>query len=1125
MHLLAIADTLSHFSTNAMDKLTQANAAMKPVIPSVLGDSMAGGYAAAASGIETVDECGLRYLMAMKQHEYLLLCLPIKQRMELKKNGIASSDIIWAQHSETETELLNAIPSLQKSNPTWEELRSLGIAWWLKNTASLKICVEKLAKAAFQQNQDPMDSSLFYLALKKKNLLTHLFKTIRNQQMADFFMQDFNTDHWKKTILYKCNDLQLAMVILRLYESDIDSQQSLLKDMLCREVLGQSVEEFEQMRGNEEDDIPLGYGASRLLYHSRETVIAGIISNNFRDPFVRSMAYWILKDYSRSAHTLVQEAHGDSATLRTNLSDIFNFYSFLRKHPLVMRQRLTNAGAQVGSTEQFLVVAKQLETLVTPSERRLYFRTAAEHMAHGCPMLALDVLSRLPKNISMVKDGSFRTLITGQVTNTFNEDLVLEYSDDDGDEEFGEGANKTSKKGALSNGIDAPHPDSVVQNGNQFFNDVSRTPDVIAQHLKFVASLRILTEELSTLASGFEVDGGQLRYQLLIWLDKEVNILQNLCDYQSTSDAHVENNDENFELESDPKSFTSYCALHSAQNHRLTSALMELLLLLLEIQKDTGVQHLSESVLDTNSFPLLVASVSSAKMFVSSPLSFIENQCYDLLTSIADLTTVPDMDNHLQKAYKLYNLSQGLSSSLYQSLCDMDQFFAPSAMRSDKILSALTRRIRGHTCTDDVRISTPPDKWPGVNNLVALLSREKDDETPHLRLVLAECFIAITLSLFCFALAVYDSRWLYRLVAHDVDAMQFSLIFEIPGVAPRVQAVLRLLDEWEIQLRQCLKLYRGGCPVDLLPNMTIDTADASSLPMKKYAVITEKHNTPFESEDPRAGPLQRLWAYLTRQENLQPLFIRHIFASRGQQEQPIEKNDALATIENHPLPDAFKIIQKDSEPIVAFACDQERPGWLVVSTGRELQEMDISGIFEECNNASSWLYNRTELDINLPIRHDPLKETDDYQLFTEGSTQQSQAPKAAAMVEHLTPWIIDRSRKGLRKHEFLSIRKPSPLMFQMFKRTISGIRRIDSHPNAPLYVTGSSDGSIRVWEWGVGQPVYTARVAGQYAKVSKISFSCNGNKFAAVDGDGMMCLWEACRSAELKKPFFVGQPL
>ncbi|EYB84442.1 hypothetical protein Y032_0316g2289 [Ancylostoma ceylanicum] len=90
----------------------------------------------------------------------------------------------------------------------------------------------------------------------------------------------------------------------------------------------------------------------------------------------------------------------------------------------------------------------------------------------------------------------------------------------------------------------------------------------------------------------------------------------------------------------------------------------------------------------------------------------------------------------------------------------------------------------------------------------------------------------------------------------------------------------------------------------------------------------------------------------------------------------------------------------------------------------------------------------------------------------------------------------------------------------MFKRTISGIRRIDSHPTAPFYVTGSSDGSIRVWEWSVGQPVYTARVAGQHAKVAKISFSCNGNKFAAVDGDGLMCLWQASHSTEHKKPFF-----
>lgn len=82
------------------------------------------------------------------------------------------------------------------------------------------------------------------------------------------------------------------------------------------------------------------------------------------------MALWCLKDYTRASHTLVEEAQQDRLSPNTSLSDIFNFYSFLRKHPLVVRQRLTDAGAQVGSTEKFIAVGKHLESLVTPAERR-----------------------------------------------------------------------------------------------------------------------------------------------------------------------------------------------------------------------------------------------------------------------------------------------------------------------------------------------------------------------------------------------------------------------------------------------------------------------------------------------------------------------------------------------------------------------------------------------------------------------------------------------------------------------------------------------------------------------------------------------------------------------------------
>ncbi|GMR60970.1 hypothetical protein PMAYCL1PPCAC_31165, partial [Pristionchus mayeri] len=1402
MHLLAIADTLSHFSADVMDKLAQANAAINPVAASVLGES--GGYATATAGVETIDECGLRFLMAMKQHEYLLLCLPIKQRQQLRIKGLSSAHVIWATHSDTENELLNAVPAMQKPNFSWDDLRGIGAAWWLKNQASLRICVEKLAKSAFQSKQDPMDAALYYLALRKKNVLTHLFKSSSNQMMMDFFMQDFSTEHWKKaaqknafvlmskqrfahaaaffllagslkdalqTILAKLNDIQLAMVVLRLYETDTEAMNQHMREMLCREILDQSVEQFEESRGKLQDDTAMH-------------------KNAHRDPFVRSMAYWVLKDYARAAHTLVVEANSVHITTQADvsLSNIFNFYSFLRKHPLVIRQRMTDAGVQVGSTEKFLAVARRLEVLITPPERRLYFRTAGQHMALGCPMLALDVLSRLPKEIAMLGEGSesLRDILAQEgnelqvedfsmtempsrkmsivpkkeenvdwsaPTNVMEkDDLDLGWSESDDDEEEEEGTSKQEEKKMEQNGV---HPEASLPPPPPSSGIV----DIIAQHMKFVASLRILTEELSTLASGYEVDGGQLRYQLFHWLEKEIDVLKRLCDYRTSEpeEPHVDDLvEEHVEDGNSPsalheviskdralmaarykiamhrrkwlvsnqkllRSFTSFCALHSAQNHRLTSALMELLLLLLELQKDNTSSSLRETLPDMNSFPLLVASVSSYKMFVSSPLAFVENQCYDLLMSISELVHVPKLDHSIKKVFILYNLCQGLSSCVYQSLSDVDYYSSSNVAPGS---GALTRRSRALTTIDEIRVTTPPGKWPGVENVVALLGRERDEDAPQLRLLLAECFVAITMSLFSFALSAYDARWLFRLSAHFVDNTQFSNIFggggekklkaapparpprpaapsysdsnnidknpqsdnvaeslalraklhakvfgienhpvmmkkrederkaneaavakllekganakpiknqpqpsemenqsnanestmaklgkaiqaktsmirrisrleqftlrrkksepavvarpieqtiyrwvppkknivqmyaekiyedlgddvdcvseagseeeeehalnddeepkdyanpnsyawtlmrlalvvqqslrlkqflvlsgfdlsEIPCLSPRVNAVLKMLEGWAYQLREELRAFPDGCPPDLLPNKFADATEetAAGPTLRKYRALLEPNNTPFEHEGPHALPVKRLWIYLVRQENLQNIFIANVFAP-GQNEKGTEKVGASGGANKENLPDAYKIIQKENEPIVAFSCSQERPGLLVVSTGRELQEMDISPIFEE-NANSTWMSNRTELDVALfGLRRDAKIDNDDYQLFTDGQSSKSSSAK------------------------------------MMFKRPIHGIRRIDAHPSAPYYATGSSDGSIRIWEWGVGQPLFIPRHAGQHAKVTRISYSPNGSKLAAADGDGMVCVWQAGVSSDMKTPFF-----
>lgn len=62
----------------------------------------------------------------------------------------------------------------------------------------------------------------------------------------------------------------------------------------------------------------------------------------------------------------------------------------------------------------------------------------------------------------------------------------------------------------------------------------SKHLDIMAQQLKFVSCLKMMMEELATLATGCEVDGGQLRFQLYVWLEREVEALKEVCNYCCT---------------------------------------------------------------------------------------------------------------------------------------------------------------------------------------------------------------------------------------------------------------------------------------------------------------------------------------------------------------------------------------------------------------------------------------------------------------------------------------------------------------------------------------------------------------------------------------------------------------
>merc|ERR1719193_3051495 len=414
MHLLALADTVASCNLDLAERFA-IDAAKSAINKESLSTVTPGD-----TSLESLDDCGLRCLLAMKNHCYLKRCLPIGQRATLSKQGLNTSNIIWGFHSESEEELVSLVPGVVKGNVSWNELRELGVVWWLRSNACLRRLVEKLAKASFQKNNDPLDAALFYLAMKKKSLVWGLFRSLRDEKMTQFFKNDFKEERWRKAalknafallgkqrflhaaaffllsgslkdaldiIIFRLDDLQLAILVGRLYEGGNDNNPPSVVAILKKYILGvtEDSDEYDNTQAHP-------------------------------DPFYRSMAFWIIRDYESSLTTLVQTNIGENHPKFTEDESVvlkkkhevdpcvFNFYVYLRTHPLILRQRVAKrsedkskalmlSGFKSNSTEKATTFS---EDAVTPLERRLFFTTAHFHLRSGCPALALEVLSKLP---------------------------------------------------------------------------------------------------------------------------------------------------------------------------------------------------------------------------------------------------------------------------------------------------------------------------------------------------------------------------------------------------------------------------------------------------------------------------------------------------------------------------------------------------------------------------------------------------------------------------------------------------------------------------------------------------------------------------------------------------------
>uniref|UniRef100_A0A8C7SDT5 Dmx like 1 n=1 Tax=Oncorhynchus mykiss TaxID=8022 RepID=A0A8C7SDT5_ONCMY len=805
MSLMALADTIATTSTDIRESQSR--------------------------GGETLDECGLKFLLAVRLHTFLLTTLPPAHRAQLLRQGLSTCHYAWAFHSEAEDELLHMLPALQKGDPTWPELRAMGMGWWLRSTNKLRRCIEKVAKASFQRQNDPLDAAIFYLAMKKKAVVWGLYRSQKNAKMTTFFSNNFGEERWRRAALKnafsllgkqrfqhsaaffllagslkdavevcleKMQDLQLALVISRLYESEFETS-STYKRILQRHVLGQD---------------------RQLPAH--------------QDPFLRSTAYWVLEDYSRALDTLLEQPAAPNLA-----PEVFNFYTYLRTHPLLLRRHFgSSEKTRVGLTAE-----GRMANSISLVERRLFFTAAYAHLQAGCPMLALEVLSKMPKVVKRSKlpqddttnpdlsetkkeqasvlDWSQPALngfesVSDSLSNSQSDSVLsfdwgqpsLSVQDEalelkwDSDKEEEEEEDDDEPQGLVMKSADntssvfqdaiSPLTETLLDEGDFLMP----SEDILAAQLKFSACLKILTTELRTLSTGYELDGGKLRYQLCQWLEREVVALQRCCSYkpclpelalgmagpggEEEAQAHpgeAQRTRRHWLQSNQPllRMFLSYCSLHGSHGGGLASVRMELILLLQESQQDDGVQSAVAPYLHHASIPLLLACTASAKTVVANPIVHLTNLTHDILHTINALDSPPHPD-----IYVMHTLAASLSACIYQCLCDghnhshVNQF---TGIVYQSILSFQHHPVRTVSMEETVLPNTHPAQWPGISTLIRLLNSAGEESQPGLAVLLCEILTAVFLSLFVHGLATHSSNELFRIVAHPLNSKLWVAVF------------------------------------------------------------------------------------------------------------------------------------------------------------------------------------------------------------------------------------------------------------------------------------------------------------------------------------------------------------
>ncbi|TAQ89313.1 hypothetical protein B7494_g2375 [Chlorociboria aeruginascens] len=219
----------------------------------------------------SMDDNAARYMMFFRQHAL--------RRGRTNEALLSWREINWAYHSNSQDILVDMISRQFHGKLLWGHARESGMFMWMTDNNALKFQFEVIARNEYTKTdmKNPIDCSLFYLALKKKTVLQGLWRMAgwNREQSATtrLLSNNFSDPKWRtaamknayallgkhrheyaaafflladclkdavNVILNQLKDLQLALAVTRVYEGE---HGPVLKELLEEKVLPLAAQE------------------------------------------------------------------------------------------------------------------------------------------------------------------------------------------------------------------------------------------------------------------------------------------------------------------------------------------------------------------------------------------------------------------------------------------------------------------------------------------------------------------------------------------------------------------------------------------------------------------------------------------------------------------------------------------------------------------------------------------------------------------------------------------------------------------------------------------------------------------------------------------------------------------